>query len=370
MRWKQVGAIITCMAVLLSGCDDKKDTNNKNVDTETTETKVINEGDYAALLPLQVSDARSKQAHLNSNLMDTFVIGEGLMSLSKAHFSPDTYSYRENQFLTYSALTDTNSGLLGSNSESNPVGLNLAADAKIKTDHGDLTSPILVLTIIEYDWYKDGELSGLSLALVVRSSITDSATNIKYVINEDQFDTFVKEAGWNVVKYLRDTHPEIGEKMPIYLSVFDANNKTDGLPGVFMMDAYSTSKTNASYESISDEWYMFPTEASQAKDSSVHTDFVNYKNALSQLNLSDDTSIIGKGHYQDGKLTKLTIDVTAHAKTGAEINAVIQVLNDNLSAFTSTDYQIIVDITCDNTHVAMINRAKGSSKTTTISLVN
>ena len=56
----------------------------------------------------------------------------------------------------------------------------------------------------------------------------------------------------------------------------------------------------------------------------------------------------------------------AHAKTGAEMNAIVQILNENLSLFTSTDYRITVDISCDDTHYAVIERSKGSSKTTTI----
>ena len=99
------------LVVAMSGCKD----DTKKQSTNLEETKAVSEGDYAALLPYEASTARHSHAILSTNQTETFTVGKGLMELSKKHFDPDTYVYREGQFLTYSALdaTSDGEGLLG-----------------------------------------------------------------------------------------------------------------------------------------------------------------------------------------------------------------------------------------------------------------
>ena len=81
--------------------------------------------------------------------------------------------------------------------------------------------------------------------------------------------------------------------------------------------------------------------------------------------MGDDTSIIGKGYFENDSLNELKISVVAHAKTGMEMNAIAQLLVENLDEF-ATSYRITVDVSCDNNHYAAIEREKNSSKVTTI----
>ena len=99
VKLKDLGLIALSGVLLLSGCnnsDDKKKDKN-----DGKETVAIREGDYTALLPFDVSDARLKHMTMVTNLNDTLEIANGLMKYSKQHFSPDTYTYRESQFLDY-----------------------------------------------------------------------------------------------------------------------------------------------------------------------------------------------------------------------------------------------------------------------------
>ena len=364
MKWKSAGTMLCLTAMLLAGCNSD-DSEQK---TQTTETSTISENDYAAVLPFKVSDARSKHA----SLVDRFEIGSGLIELSKEHFSPKTYAYQENQFLTYNALDAYNdgSGLLGRMSEKNPNGLNPESGTSFPTDKGDLKDPVIVLNVFEADWYKGTQLSGLSLALVIQSKITDSETNKTYTLNQAKLKIFAEEQARKTIKYLRDTHPEISDDMPIYLAVYDCNSEEEGIPGNFTEQAYFKSGTDGSFSTLDNTWCLFPTDASNTLDSTTHSYFTSYKSKLSDINLGDDISIIGKGEFWDKDLETLSITVTARAKTSLEMNAIIQTLNQNLSIFTSTDFRITVNIKCDDTEMAMIERAKGTTKTNVISLLN
>mgnify|MGYP000370450286 FL=1 len=180
MKLKDLGLIALSGVLLLSGCnnsDDKKKDKN-----DGKETVAIREGDYTALLPFDVSDARLKHMTMVTNLNDTLEIANGLMKYSKQHFSPDTYTYRESQFLDYNTLdasADKN-GLLGRKSEENPIGLNPENGTAFQTDKGTIKDPVILVDIFEIDWYKGEELSGLSLAMVVNSQDVDEKNSEIY----------------------------------------------------------------------------------------------------------------------------------------------------------------------------------------------
>lgn len=360
-KWRNASIIMLLLVFALSGCNNKQDDNKKTDNTK--ETQAINEDDYSALLPFNVSDARYMHAGQVDNLNDTVAISNGLMELSKEHFSPKTYAYRESQFLDYNALNTT---LLGSASETNPNGLNPSAEAvfqtKVNGTSNELSGPRLLLDVFELDWYQGEELKGLSVSMVIRSKITKD--EVQHTIDETALNSYLNVNSQKLIEYLRDTYPQV-KNLPIYLTVFDISSDQDGVPGHFIQQAYCESRT-VSLSSMKDQWVLFPTNVSGKADEGVNTTFTQYRNQLDELGLWENNSMIGTGRFQDEHLTELKIKVVAHAKTGAEMNAIVQILNENLSLFTSTDYRITVDISCDDTHYAVIERVKGSSKTTTI----
>lgn len=360
MKWRSIGALILVGCLFLGGCDDDKKDPQKSESAK--ETHAINDDDYSALLPFNVSDARYIHADMKTSLLDTMTISEGLMQLSKQHFSPKSYAYREAQFLDYNTLKGS---LLARESDDNPKGLNPSAESEFALkDGGTLKAPVLLVDLYELDWYQSEELSGLSIAMVVNSQSTDTETNKTMTITDAAMENYENVYGQRVIEYLRDTYPQV-KNLPIYLTVYDIAGDQEGVPGIFKREAYFESNT-ASFSRIKEQWTIVPTDTSQKLDESLNTAFLNYKKELDDLDLGEDISIIGTGKFSDGSLTTLKISVNAHAKTGSEMNAIVQLLNENLSLFTSTGYRITVDISCDDIHYAVIERASGSSKTNTI----
>ena len=68
-------------------------------------------------------------------------------------------------------------------------------------------SDILLLDIQEFDWYKNGELAGLSLAFVLNDEVGEE--NNTQRIREDKMDVYAKETVRKAVNYIRKKIPGV-----------------------------------------------------------------------------------------------------------------------------------------------------------------
>ncbi len=92
------------------------------------------------MLPYEASTALSPfSCNFKYKSNRNFYGWQRLNGVKQKHFDPDTYVYREGQFLTYSALdaTSDGEGLLGRTSETNPNGMNPKVGSRFKTDAGE-----------------------------------------------------------------------------------------------------------------------------------------------------------------------------------------------------------------------------------------
>lgn len=370
MKMKYRIVCVLCVLLVISACGKKGETAvdaNKHIE----ETKGINEGDYSALLPFLPSDAGQKHvqmAQLYGDLSDTLAIGTGLMERSKEYFSPKNYAFRGGVYLDFDAL-DASSlagdriGLLGRTSTRNTIGLNPKVGDIFQTDKGDMKitdKDILVYDIFEYDWYKSKELKGLSIALVLNDKL--GSDDNPATINMNKLLAYGEEAAVKVVNYLRKSKPEIGDSMPIYVTLFNASKPDKTLPGRFIAEAYFTSNINANFREVNEIWALFPTKTAVELDNTTATYFSRYKASFKEF-LNQDVDIIGKGHFLNNELKSLQIDVSLYAKSADEVLAGIQLLNERLTMFTSTSFKISVIIKSDNKQVATIIRNKGTNRT-------
>lgn len=364
---KIVSLLLTAVLLLgVSGCKEKSAVQNSD---NTEETEALQEGDYSALLPFEAGTARNKHAALMTNQTETTTVGKGLMEYSKQHFDPDSYAYKDSQFLTYSALDAVSDGigLLGRTSEKNPNGLNPKKGASFTTDNGvkTISSEVVLLDIYELDWYQNKELEGISLALVLNSVIGDRED--PDIITDEMLRTYGEDAGRKTVSYLRKTHPEIGQKTPIYVTIYKEGGVNNTLPGVFLSEAYFASKTVGEFQDLEEQWVIFPGDAASKLDESTASAFDKLKKEIRNV-LPDSTSVIALGYYKEEELDTLEITVTIHAKTYAEAHALIQIINSNMSLFQSKRYGVKVTINNDNELAAVLSREKGSNEVKAIAL--
>ncbi len=352
---KKLKMMMACvLAVFALGACDDQDLGSRS-ETQTIAT----DGDYAAVLPFHASDARQKHTSVISDQGERFNIVTGLMELSKSHFNPNDVAFKESQFLTYDILdaSDYSTGLLGRASDSNPDGLNQRRDESFDTGNGSSANGIApLIDIYELDWYSGSDLSGISLAMVVTAETVDSDNN-SVSISQERLKVFAETQGKKLNSYMRDNFPEISRNLPILITVYCLSDDAT-LPGNFIQQAYFTSNS-ANFTDIDEEWLLLPSDDFEELDADVSSQFSTLKSGLSGVS-PDDVFIVGKGRFVSGALAELNITVNLHAKTGAEAIALAQYIYGQTSLFTSTNYEISIDISSDNDHVAVIKRSAGS----------
>ena len=246
---------------------------------------------------------------------------------------------------------------MGRASDSNPDGLNQRRDESFDTGNGSSANGIApLIDIYELDWYSGSDLSGISLAMVVTAETVDSDNN-SVSISQERLKVFAETQGKKLNSYMRDNFPEISRNLPILITVYCLSDDAT-LPGNFIQQAYFTSNS-ANFTDIDEEWLLLPSDDFEELDADVSSQFSTLKSGLSGVS-PDDVFIVGKGRFVSGALAELDITVNLHAKTGAEAIALAQYIYGQTSLFTSTNYEISIDISSDNDHVAVIKRSAGS----------
>ncbi|MDF9823757.1 protein involved in sex pheromone biosynthesis [Breznakia sp. PF5-3] len=366
--------VFLCMIILLSACGS-----DSSGDSKVNVTEPIVAGDYKILSSYASSNSRQTHVEFNRGWYDRETIGKGLMHYSKQHFSPDSYYLMEGQILKRGDLQINvpegpevdKEGLLGRKSSENEHGLNPESDSSFlisKTPEqtikvGRSTTPIV--DIFEIDFTKeassDPEIDGISLAIVLSPNVLD-AQDKEHAISDDVLFTIGEEAAITLVDYLRKM-PEIGNKTPIYITLFKAESSDDSLPGTFIAEAYA--KDSVSMSKLNEEWMIFSSENATKKDAVIAQQFDALKNELFMI-VPNDIGVVGKGKFVDDKIDTLQITITSQAKTYTESSAIIQTVNESLNNFENDDIEISVRFYNDGEAYAMIKREKGTKDTTVI----
>lgn len=345
MKRKHSVAMIFCALLVLSGCGSQKDQTEGMV-----ETKALESGDYGASLPFLSSDSRQQHQIRTTSLVDSMYIGKGLLNHAKSHFSVNSYLMQEGQFLAFDEL----GSLLGRESQTNPDALNPAKDQDFDTGNGMVKGAVIVRDIYEIDFIKDKETKGVALAIAFNSLVGDHDVMIK----DANMQAFAQEAARKLVTYMRKI-PEIGDDMPIYVALYKNTSNESTLPGQFFSEAFFEGRS-ANFSAIDETWALFPSEEASKLDNAAAAQFLQVKNSLNGY-LPDDVSIIGKGRFEDGKLSELRISVEMYAKTSVEALSLTQYLKTQLNAFSSLDYKIQVEVRCQDVTIATMVRSIGDS---------
>lgn len=342
---------------MLTGCS----TLNSNQST------ALSSDEYAAILPYETSDTRVKHVGLVSDIDVRLQMEQGLMDLSKAHFSPSEVAYKTHAFLDFDTLdaTDGSRGLLGTVRDANPNGLNPSSDEEFDTGNGTVTQAVILVDIYELDWYANDDLKGISLGLVVNDQLEQDGQ--EYQITEDRMKDYIEVTSSKLVNYMRERFNEISMSVPIYIAAYQLNHQDTQSLGGYVYEGYFEGN-NASYASINEDWIQMPSNDLLTIDEDLADAFTTYKNEINSV-LADYSYVVGQTKFENEEAVKCTIDVTTHGKTASEILAVIQVAKEQMKLFTNTDCEYLVRIINENEVYAMIQRKSGSDSVSVISMV-
>ncbi|MEG1527167.1 MAG: CamS family sex pheromone protein [Erysipelotrichaceae bacterium] len=362
--------IVLLCAFMLVGCGSRDDSKKNK------ETQALVSGDYNAELPLITSDSRNMHGSKRAGSMfDSFEIGHGLYERSKDHFSSDNYIQSEGSVLDLKEIqrlvgrqkikTDKDD-----NSPTNDIGLNPKLGTKFDNGEGVMIdSPMIVEEIYEIDFKKaKDELAGISVAIVLQSQQREEAKSEAGVayekitkIEKETLKLYGQEAARKLVSYLRQ-QPQVGDAMPIYVTLFDVSSPDTTLPGSFISQAYFTSHSRSSkFEDIEEEWVLFPSDRGDQIDSVTATHFDTMRKSLYMF-LPEDVSLIGKALYIDKKIDTLYINVSIQAKTYTECQGLIQYTGSLIDNFNDQGMEVKINFLNGNETIAVMTRNKNSSK--------
>ncbi len=350
MHWKNSLCIFMTL-VLLCGCSSVSNSNQLNP---------IGEEEYAAIQPYESSDARIKHASLMGDTETRFRMEQGLMDLSKTYFPCTKVAYKTQEFLDYDELdaTDGSRGLLGTNRDENPNGLNPSPDEGFNTGNGTVSGAVILVDLYELDWYADDELQGISIAMVVNDALEDE--NGKTVeITKSRMQNYLEVTSGHLVSYMRERFNSITSNVPIYVACFSLDNASDGL-GSYIYQGYFEG-AQGEFSKLDLTWIEVPGSAFSDVDADMAAQFAEYQNELSSV-LVDYSYLVGEATVEDDKVIQLNMTLTAHGKTASEILAITQAASEKLDVFTEATCTYKVEIITDVGTYAMMSKDSGSDE--------
>ncbi|WP_286209603.1 CamS family sex pheromone protein [Dubosiella newyorkensis] len=340
--------LASCLLFSLSGCTvlNPKDSQDRSTMT------------YQAATPFVSSDTRVKHVSLISDADVRTEVESGLMDLAKEHFPPNSVTYRVHSFLNYDELdaTDGSRGLLGTLRDGNPNGLNPNSNEDFDTGNGIVKGGVILVDIYELDFYKDDQLDGIALSLVVNDKIVYN--NQDYEITPEKMQAYLEVTSNKLATYMKERFNEITNRVPILIAAYELNSDAmSSSKGGYVYEGYYNGNSS-SFKALSQEHVIVPGSSFSELDPNMASEFNAYKADLLHI-LPDATFVSGEAKFESGKCTKLDLTITSHGKSVGEILAVIQVAKEGMKHFSPIDVQYDVEVINDGRVYALLRRSKG-----------
>ncbi|MDR3240558.1 MAG: CamS family sex pheromone protein [Lactobacillaceae bacterium] len=302
---------------------------------------VIKDGNYL------VAKARGVTASQNDNQFNTESFENGLLNISKEHFSPKSFIFQEGQYLT----ADTAQEWLNRKSADNEEGLNPEDNGK--TDGG--RNPIYLQSIEEQDFMtQDGsdlKLQGIVLGLAMNTVDTyqkeQYGASFTQKIDDATRIAKGKELAAEIVKRYRKM-TGVGNDIPIIVATY-AQAPDDSLAGGNFY-SWSESKSGDALSGWNELKYtnvVLPMQANTADSKSVATnlnkDFVDFQNTIQGFfpNLSYVTA---QAEYNGDNLMGMNVDVTTQFYSQTEIISFANYLAQTAPSFLPANVPVQIRI--------------------------
>jgi len=364
-RFRWIPAMV--VVAMLAGCTPsiREDTeivgpnNESEAEVETTiiPKMQLDENYYKTLIPYKESAARGLVVSNIYTKYDIKEAEEGLMRVSQNEFSTDSYYFQEGQYLDSETVTKW---LARSNNDEE--GLNPPAEKGMDPEKRAKEAPIYLSHIVEQNYLKKTSnnkiaLGGISIGLALNSIYYYQKEQYgewyEEPISQEVLEKKGKEIAEEVVRRLRN-RPEL-QDVPILIALFKQEARNSIVPGTYF--AYSVAKPGKSnlddWVDINEKYVTFPMSSPEDIYRDMNTNFLNFKSDI-QKYFSNNTSVIGKGFYQNNQLVKLSIEVPVQFYGTTEIIGFTQYLSGILIKRFPAGVDIEVNVTSINGSEALI----------------
>lgn len=304
--------LVGCVPSIKEETELAQDTQQEKPETTIIPRTQIDDTYYRTLIPYKESASRGL---IVSNIYTKYDIKEaetGLMRLSQNEFDTENYYFQEGQYLAESTVK---AWLTRSSQDED--GLNPPTTDSMTAEERATKAPIYLAHIVEQNYLTktaDNKvaLGGISIGLAMNSIYyyqkEQYGEYYEEPIDEAELVKQGKKMAAEIVARLR-TRDELKD-VPIVVGLFKQQARNKIIPGTYFSYGVATAGQNdiGDWQSIDEEYVLFPTDDSKDVYRDVSKDFKNFKYEIDKY-FSNYTSVIGKGFYKDKKIQKLMIEV-------------------------------------------------------------
>ncbi|MDX6153615.1 CamS family sex pheromone protein [Marinococcus sp. PL1-022] len=388
---KRAGLVIAASVFALSGCGlfGGNESESENSQPESEEDLSLSAGIpsldeyYRAVLTddgqYVTGESRGLSNAIVYNRFDLERMEIGMQELASEEFSQDNYYFREGQIIERSEL---NSWLLREGEEEDgepttrPKGLNppLAGSKGDGFEERERSEPRTMSNLLEHNYMEEGsdglELGGIVIGLSMnetyyfREEYEDGTYGpwLEESISEENALEDAKRIAGEITERLRNENRDNAdriEEVPIMFTVFQEAPRDSSVPGTFIATGMADpGQEPGSWNEINESNYLFPSseaEENNRSDSEMFNEFSNEVNSF----FDSTVGVVGEGHYVNGELDSLTIDIPIQFYSKTEIIAFTQHVADKTEDIFPNGLEVEVNINSSSGQEALITKDQG-----------
>lgn len=376
--------LFSCL-LFLTSCAPSFDNQDEVVEDNTIddtgqETAIIpsysvTDQEYQVLLPYKQSQSRGVIVNQIANRLDIDAFEEGLRRHSTSVYDPDDYYFQEGQKITSDVVYKWLERYAEDDDSGNPLGLNpeigdsTQASEKIAQERNN---PKYLSHILEQDYLiktddNAVQLAGISIGIAMKSNYRfQTEVGGPYYYEDIPKDKMLSEAN-RVAKEVVTRVREIEglEEVSIMLAVYREESRDALVPGNFVAKATvgSGSASVGNWESINEEYILFPSNEASEKDPDMNANLDDFETDIADY-FPNYVGVIGEGFYIDDQLQKLTLEIPIQFKGKAEVIGFTQYAYGLVMEGFRNHYDLEINITTSDNQESLIFRAAGDEEPT------
>lgn len=312
---------------------------------------------YRTLLPFKKSASRGLITKTTRTKYDIQEVEEGLLRLSTQHFDPDNHFFQEGQYIDEEMAISW----LSNKSKENEEGLNPSKEGLSEEEEAE-KAPTYLAHIVEQNYLvmaKDKvRLEGISIGLALNTvHYSSTATGSKETkIGDEEIQEQGTLMAEEIIRRIRSQ--EGLEDIPIVVGLYKQGSRQSIVPGTYFATVFAEKgKAPSGWKAVDEEYVLFPTSTNDEKYRDTNTAFLNFKQGIDDY-FPSFVNVIGRGHYQNGKLSSLEIEMPIQFFGTSETIGFTQSVTSLLSTYLP-DVHTEVSITSINGPEALIVKEAG-----------
>lgn len=339
---------------------------------------------FRTALPFVASPARGLIYDHIRNRADIGQVEMSLLRIATEHFDPDTYYFREGQHLTREL---TSSLLRHYNPEPEflfesarglnpPIGTSIRfgnQSFEIRAEIGEEEQRIRPLAfMLESNFVtirqneageNEFELEGVAIALALNPFYWERDFSTGFEQTHEMEDEAILDIGKEIARALLPQLRQIEalENVPILFGLYILRPNNSILPGRFTNITYVEEGRSSirDWVTVHEQFFTLPdtTNSIQVLDIDINDQFIAFRDGI-ENNFPHTHGIVGRAHFVDRNLYRLTIDINMNFWSSAEKIAFFQLLEDHVMLF-SREYDITITIRNINVWLGGLVRSPG-----------